>query len=89
MKPIVLLAAVAALAAGPALAQSGGGQQAARAACAADVQKLCQGVQPGGGRLLQCLKAHATQVSAGCKWALAQLRAGNGQSAGQGAGGAH
>jgi hypothetical protein len=35
--------------------------------CKDDVQKLCQGVQPGGGRIIRCLDEHAEQVSAPCK----------------------
>ncbi len=42
----------------------------ARAACASDVQKLCAGVQPGGGRVLACLKQHKDEVSDGCKQAI-------------------
>jgi hypothetical protein len=41
-----------------------------RAACTADVQKLCAGVQPGGGRIIACLKQHKDEVSAGCKEAI-------------------
>jgi hypothetical protein len=44
---------------------------AARAACANDIQALCPGVQPGGGRILACLKQHKQQVSGGCKQAIA------------------
>jgi hypothetical protein len=42
----------------------------ARAACDADIQKLCPGVQPGGGRILTCLKQHKEAVSDGCKQAV-------------------
>ena len=42
-----------------------------RAACAADIQTLCARVQPGGGRILACLKQHQAQVSDGCKQAIA------------------
>jgi pyruvate/2-oxoglutarate dehydrogenase complex dihydrolipoamide acyltransferase (E2) component len=42
----------------------------ARTACASDVQKLCAGVQPGGGRVLACLKQHKDEVSDGCKQAI-------------------
>jgi hypothetical protein len=42
----------------------------ARTACAADIQKLCAGVAPGGGRILACLKQHKDQVSNGCKQAI-------------------
>jgi Cysteine rich repeat len=43
---------------------------AARAACASDLQQFCAGVQSGGGRLLACLKEHRDQVSPGCKQAV-------------------
>src|SRR5512138_2688610 len=36
-------------------------------ACKADVEKLCAGIPPGGGRILSCLKANEAQVSPGCK----------------------
>jgi hypothetical protein len=42
----------------------------ARAACATDIQTLCSGVQPGGGRILACLKEHRDKVSDGCKKAV-------------------
>ncbi len=35
--------------------------------CAADIQKFCKDVQPGGGRIAQCLKSHATDLSPACK----------------------
>ena len=68
MKSTVVLAAAVLLAASSAAADPGG--QGARAACLADYQKLCQGVLPGGGRVLQCLKQHDAQLSPGCKSAL-------------------
>lgn len=34
--------------------------------CKADVQRLCKGVEPGKGRLLQCLKSHENSLSVGC-----------------------
>jgi cysteine rich repeat protein len=37
------------------------------AACDADVQKLCPGIEPGGGRILACLKQHKDAVSDTCK----------------------
>ena len=51
-----------------------------RAACAGDVQKLCPGVQPGGGRILQFLIEHKSDVSETCKQAL--VKAHHGSSAG-------
>jgi hypothetical protein len=52
-----------------ALAGPGGGPGPGRGhgPCAADVQKLCAGVQPGGGRVLDCLKSHEADLSAACK----------------------
>jgi hypothetical protein len=44
--------------------------------CKPDVEKLCAGVQRGGGRILACLKAHESAVSAACKDELAKVRQG-------------
>jgi len=35
--------------------------------CADDAAKLCQGVQPGGGRVAKCLKEHSNELSPACK----------------------
>ena len=35
--------------------------------CAEDIQTLCPGIQPGGGKLSGCLKENASQLSRGCK----------------------
>ena len=48
----------------------------ARAACESDIQKLCSGVQPGGGRIFACLKQHKDQVSDGCKQAVVKATKG-------------
>lgn len=40
--------------------------------CSADVEKLCQGVQPGGGRIASCLRQNESQLSAPCKDAIAK-----------------
>jgi hypothetical protein len=74
-----------------AAAQAAGGMAATRTACQADLQTLCAGVQPGGGRIMQCLKQNRDKLSAGCKSALAtqiaERRAAkaNGAAAGGGA----
>ena len=49
----------------------------ARAACATDIQKLCPSVQPGGGRILACLKQHKDQVSDVCKQAVMKATKGS------------
>jgi len=38
-----------------------------RAGCAQDAQRLCAGVQPGGGRVIACLKEHKDTLSDKCK----------------------
>lgn len=43
--------------------------------CKADAQRLCHGVQPGGGRIAQCLKAQQDQVSVGCAKELQAMKA--------------
>lgn len=60
----IRLAATLALALSPALAAAQFGN------CGPDVEKFCKGTMPGRGRLLRCLEAHATQLSAPCKQAI-------------------
>jgi len=62
----MLFAVVAAVAQtnSPAAGTGGGGKF--RAACGEDVQRFCVGMQPGGGRLVQCLSSHTSELSAAC-----------------------
>jgi hypothetical protein len=46
-----------------------------RAACKADGHKFCSSVQPGGGRIIECLNAHKTELSAACQDALKNEKA--------------
>jgi len=41
--------------------------QEIRAACEQDAQKFCAGVQPGGGRLVRCLRQHENDLSEACR----------------------
>jgi hypothetical protein len=36
-------------------------------ACEGDAKKLCKDTKPGDGRIMQCLKQHESELSAGCK----------------------
>jgi hypothetical protein len=46
-----------------------------RSACGGDVRALCGGVQPGGGRIVQCLATQAASLSPACKDVLGQFAA--------------
>jgi hypothetical protein len=46
-----------------------------RSACGADARTICGGVQPGGGRIVQCLATNAAQLSPACKEVLSQFAA--------------
>ena len=48
---------------GPALAQTAEEE----AACKPDFEKFCQGVEPGGGRVIECLSKHKSELSAECQ----------------------
>jgi len=46
-----------------------------RSACGADVRTLCAGVDPGGGRILQCLVSNASSLSPDCRAVLSHFAA--------------
>jgi hypothetical protein len=48
--------------------------QSAFFACAADAQRLCADVEPGGGRIAACLGAKRDLVSPDCAHALDEAR---------------
>lgn len=64
------LTAALLLSGSPALAQA----REARQACGSDVQRLCAGTAPGGGRILQCLKARTADLSPTCRSFLERVR---------------
>src|SRR6516164_9521028 len=51
-----------------------GGLFATERDCATDIQSLCAGVKPGGGRVLACLQQHvaAGELSVGCSTILSK-----------------
>ena len=50
-------------------------RQAERQACSADMAKFCANVPRGCGRPMQCLRAHAGELSSACTNGMAQVRA--------------
>jgi len=46
----------------------------ALAYCKADAEKLCPGEHPGGGKLVNCLKAHENEVTIGCAKELKKVK---------------
>jgi Cysteine rich repeat len=77
----LLLFVCAAAAAQSARADNQTSLAAVQAACAGDAQKLCAGVQPGGGRIVACLKEHKDELSDQCKQAAGVPINSNGGSA--------
>ncbi len=45
-----------------------------RTYCKSDVERLCKGIEPGGGRIKACLKEHENEMSVGCAKALQELK---------------
>jgi acetyl esterase/lipase len=60
---------------------STGERRAMVQACRADVATLCPGARPGGGAIAQCLRDNRTQLSNGCRVAIASAMADRGQRA--------
>ena len=46
-----------------------------RSVCETDLRTLCAGVQPGNGRLAQCLQKNAASLSQPCAEKLAAIKA--------------
>ena len=72
---LLLIPMLAVCASSAAFAQAGG-NPAVQAACRGDAQRLCRGVQSGGGRIGECLKARINEVSPGCLEAVKASRQG-------------
>jgi hypothetical protein len=72
--PVLLCGLAIAL---PALAQESKVDQeleALRAYCKPDIERLCADVEPGAGRIKECLMRHKEQMSVGCAQALEKLK---------------
>ncbi len=50
-----------------------------RANCKADIERLCPGIEPGGGRIHTCLAAKKDQLSKECAKALVELKQNKGK----------
>jgi peptide subunit release factor 1 (eRF1) len=48
--------------------------QGQRGPCADDIAKLCKDVNPGGGRLANCLKEHEKELSPACAASIKETR---------------
>jgi hypothetical protein len=48
--------------------------EALRTYCKPDIERLCPAVEPGGGRIKECLKQHEKEMSVGCAQALQKLK---------------
>ena len=68
-------AATAPMTRSPATPEIKDARQSMRRACATDYKSLCGDVEMGGGKIMQCLKRHRTELSSECKGAWAKLRA--------------
>jgi hypothetical protein len=48
--------------------------EALRTYCKADIERLCPKVEPGGGKIKECLMQHKEKLEVGCAQALQKLK---------------
>lgn len=51
-----------------------------RMACAADIARFCADIEKGKGKMRACLESHPSEITAGCKDALAERAAAKSKS---------
>ena len=78
--PNAAAAAPAAVAAPDATKPEDGERHKYRLACAADVAKFCADIEKGKGKKRACLESHASEITTGCKDALAERAAAKSKS---------
>jgi cysteine rich repeat protein len=79
-RPLLALALLAAPAGGPATSRAEteippemrAQVQALAKICKSDVRRLCGSVQPGGGRIIACLRSRQSELGGDCRSALAK-----------------
>jgi len=65
---------IVALVAGTGAGTSDAAQTPGQGPCADDVAKFCKDVQPGGGRIVRCLKQHEYDLSPACRQHAAEVK---------------
>jgi hypothetical protein len=63
LKKVLIVGAAMLFLGTPAMAQ----QRTVAKACVGDIKTLCQGVQPGEGRIRDCIKSHFSDLSPTCQ----------------------
>ena len=46
----------------------------AQQACSGDMEKFCKDIQPGGGRILKCLREHTQELSSACRQEIEKVK---------------
>jgi len=46
----------------------------AQQACTGDMEKFCKDIQPGGGRILKCLREHTEELSSACRQVIEKVK---------------
>jgi len=42
--------------------------------CAEEIEKFCKEIKPGGGRIMECLRAHEAELCASCRGKIGELQ---------------